>query len=68
MGHLSLSQRIEVITENRLGTDPYARWCGGRELATPGYPIWVAGLSCGNFIVLPITSHKQPSAVVIVCH
>jgi len=29
-----------MITENRLGTDPYARWCGGRELATPGYPIW----------------------------
>ena len=20
-------------------TDPYARWCGGRELITPGYPI-----------------------------
>jgi len=25
---------------NRRGTDPYARWCGGRELITPGYPIW----------------------------
>ena len=21
------------------GTDPYAGWCGGRELITPGYPI-----------------------------
>ncbi len=28
-----------VIRSEPPSTDPYARWCGGRELITPGYPI-----------------------------
>src|SRR5690606_14173336 len=29
----------DVIRSEPPGTDPYAGWCGGRELITPGYPI-----------------------------
>ena len=29
----------DVIRSEPPGTDPYAGWCGGRELTTPGYPI-----------------------------
>jgi len=28
-----------VATRNRRATDPYGRWCGGRELESPAYPI-----------------------------
>ena len=29
-------------------TDPYARWCGGRELITPGYPIRRFAVASGH--------------------
>ena len=28
-----------MATRNRRATDPYGRWCGGRELESPAYPI-----------------------------
>lgn len=28
-----------MTTRNRRVTDPYDRWCGGRELESPAYPI-----------------------------
>jgi hypothetical protein len=34
------SLKNEAVTRSEPpSTDPYARWCGGRELITPGYPI-----------------------------
>ena len=28
-----------MACRNRRATDPYGRWCGGRELKSPAYPI-----------------------------
>ena len=35
-----------VIRSEPPGTDPYAGWCGGRELITPGYPIGLFPADC----------------------
>lgn len=32
-------QKGSMTTRNRRVTDPYDRWCGGRELESPAYPI-----------------------------
>ena len=39
----------DVIRLEPPGTDPYAGWCGGRELITPGYPI---RLLHGSFTII----------------
>ena len=46
-----------MTTRNRRVTDPYDRWCGGRELESPAYPILLleffeVGLKCSKFIYL----------------
>ena len=42
------------------GTDPYAGWCGGRELTTPGYPI--------RLFFMSVSTEEKQQHRTVVCH
>ncbi len=44
-GPKRVKSRLQVACWNRRATDPYGRWCGGRELEPPAYPIGLLILS-----------------------